>query len=77
MKYEPQVNEILEKFFSEMDEPWMSEEEKRQFRGETLKEMGKQGITKETIDLELQEGVKNGHSIEQQMSIILEIFFNN
>lgn len=77
MKYEAQVNEILEKFFSEMDEPWMSEEEKLQFRDETLKEMGKQDITKETIDLELQKGVKNGHSIEQQMGIILEIFFNN
>lgn len=77
MKYEAQVNEILEKFFSEMHKPWMSEEDKLQFREETLKEMGEQGITKETIDLELQEGVKNGYSIEQQMSIILEIFFNN
>lgn len=77
MEHESQVNEILEKFFSEMDEPWMSDEEKRHFRNEALKEMNKQGFTREKIDLELQKGVKNGLSIEKQMSIIQDIFFKN
>jgi predicted nucleotide-binding protein (sugar kinase/HSP70/actin superfamily) len=72
MKYEAQINAALDHIFRGMEKPWMDDDDKRQIREETLAQMASQGATKEVMNAQIEEGVKNGYSVERQLAIIRE-----
>ena len=68
MKYEKEINQMLKDLFYE---EWMSEEDFAEFKQEFLKQSG---ITMKKLDHEVQVGVDNGISVEDQMEISKRAF---
>jgi hypothetical protein len=63
MKHLKSIEAILAKFH----EPWMSDAEKEEMTAELLKSTG---TTLERIDADIETGVINGHSVENQLEIL-------
>ena len=65
MKHALTISQILSLFH----ESWMSIVERKQMDEDVLASIGK---TMEQLNSEIEEGIRNGYSVEQQLSIILE-----
>jgi len=63
MKHEETIRNIL----AALHQPWMDEEDKREFDEKMLALHGAE------MDARLDEGIKNGYSLEQQKSLALAI----
>ncbi len=72
MKYETEINEILNTVLPK--ESWMTDDEHKEIIEETFKQMG---INKQELSEEIEEGVKNGYSVEKQMELIKKILTND
>ena len=68
MKHEKIIDELFRKMFRDEN---MTDEEYGKFINETFI---KSGLTKQGMSDDLETGVKNGHSIENQMGMIAKIF---
>ena len=68
MKYETEINEFIDIAFPK--ESWMDEEEHHEVISETFKVMG---LTKEKLSEQIDIGVKNGYSVQQQIEIIKKV----
>lgn len=74
LKHERTINEVLEHVFKTMEEPWMNENDKVEIRKLVMAEMASLGVTMEVFDAQIEEGVRNGYTSEQQLSAIREFF---
>jgi len=68
MKHEKIIDELFRKMFRDEN---MNDEEYNKFLNETFI---KSGLSKQGISDDLENGVKNGYSIDAQMGIIAKIF---
>ncbi len=68
MKYEAEIETLLNEIFPEQS--WMTEEENKELIAETLKQLG---ITKQKLSDEIETGIKNGSTVEQQIQIVKTI----
>lgn len=65
MKYENEINEMLNTAISK--ERWMTDAEYKELIDEVFKRMG---ITKQKLSDDIEIGVKNGYTVEQQISVM-------
>lgn len=63
MKYEA----AFKQFLTALHEPWMDEKDKKAFDDEVIAECGAQ------VDKDIEVGISNGYSVEQQMAMCLEV----
>ena len=68
MKYEKEINKMLKDLYFQ---EWMSEEVFQEFKLEYFKQ---EGITMEKLEEEMQKGVDNGFSVEEQMVLTKKNF---
>ena len=69
MKYETEINEILNTAFPK--ESWMTDEDYQEIIEETFKQMG---INKQKLSDDIEVGVKNGYTVEQQIDLLKRVF---
>jgi hypothetical protein len=67
MKYEKEIVQFLRDMIYE---DWMNEEDYNNIISETLKQIG---INKEKLSTDIENGIKNGHSIETQLALVKRI----
>lgn len=65
LKHEKSINKILSFFH----EPWMSEADKQDVDNYALRKIG---ISRETLNDQIEEGVKLGVSAEHQVELVLK-----
>jgi hypothetical protein len=68
MKYENEINEVINTVCPK--EGWMTDEEHQEIIEETFKQMG---ITKQKLSDDIETGVKNGHSVKQQIELMKQV----
>ena len=68
MKYETEINEILDTVLPK--EIWMTDEEHNEVIEETFKHMG---INKQKLSDDIEVGVKNGHTVKQQIDLLKRV----
>lgn len=68
MKYENEINEIINTVFSK--ESWMTDKEHQEIIEETFKQMG---INKQKLSDDIEIGIKNGYTIEQQIDLLKRV----
>ena len=67
LKYDKEINEILSILHSD----WMDEDDKVEFNEELFKISG---ITREKLNDDIKKGVEKGHTVEEQMLILKDVF---
>ncbi len=65
MKHETEINEMINTAFPK--QCWMTDEEHQEIIEETFKQMG---INKEKLSNDIEIGVKNGHTVKQQINLL-------
>ena len=68
MKYETEIDNLLKDIL--YDESWMNDEDYQKVIDLTFKEMG---ITKQKLSDDIEIGVKNGYTVEQQIDILKQV----
>jgi len=63
MKYQDEINQLLKDLFHE---EWMSEEDFKEFKSMYFQQSG---ITMQKLSDEMQVGVDNGHTIQEQIEL--------
>lgn len=63
LKHEAAIYSVFEMMF----ESWMNEDDKREFIDLLLQ---RTGTTLSELDEAIEQGVKNGHSVEEQLTVI-------
>ena len=71
VKYHQQINTMLKDIFYE---DWMDEQDWAEFLEEV---QSVTGIGFEKLSKDIEEGVKNGYSVETQMKLIKQVLKNN
>jgi hypothetical protein len=67
MKFEKEINDLLNQLIPK--EGWMNDLEHEKIVEMTFKTMG---ITKQKLSDDLEVGVKNGYTVEQQIALLKE-----
>ena len=65
MKYETEINEMLN--IAIPKESWITDDEHKEVINEIFKLMG---ITKQRLSDDIETGVKNGYTVEQQIAVL-------
>ena len=68
MKYEKEINELL---YEMVYQDWMDDSEVDYLRNKILEESN---VTKEELSRQIDEGVKNGYSVEFQLGLIKKVW---
>lgn len=68
MKHETEIDNLLKELL--YDESWMDDEDYKEVIDLTFKAMG---ITKQKLSDDIEIGIKNGYTIEQQIDLLKRI----
>lgn len=71
MQYEKEIDGLLREFFLET---WMSESDFNEMVDLVFQQTG---VTKEKLSEDIEVGIRNGHSYEQQLKILRKLFIDN
>jgi len=68
MKYEIEIDKLLKELL--YDESWMDDEDYKEVIDLTFKTMG---ITKQKLSDDIEIGIKNGYTVEQQIYLLKRV----
>ena len=68
MKHETEIDKLLKELL--YDESWMDDEDYKEVIDLTFKTMG---ITKQKLSDDIEIGIKNGYTVEQQIELLKQV----